>query len=51
MKEKLKTLFFKKIWIGGTICAIHKGLNGYHDWRRTKCAQNYKKQLFSPGFI
>ena len=30
----------EKFWIG-TICAIHKGLNGFHDWRRTKRVQKH----------
>ena len=31
----------EKFWIG-SICAIHKGLNGYHDWRRTRRVQKFK---------
>ena len=30
----------EKFWIG-TLCAIHKGLNGFHDWRRTKRVQKH----------
>ena len=28
----------EKFWIG-SLCCIHKGLNGYHDWRRSKRVQ------------
>ena len=31
----------EKFWIG-SICSIHKGLNGYHDWRRSKRVQKFK---------
>ncbi|XP_057304620.1 uncharacterized protein LOC130641708 [Hydractinia symbiolongicarpus] len=30
----------EKFWIG-TVCAIHLGLNGFHDWRRTKRIQKH----------
>ena len=30
----------EKFWIG-TICAIHKGLNGFHDWQCTKRTQRH----------
>jgi len=31
----------ERFWIG-TICAIHKGLNGFHDWRRSTRTQKAK---------
>ena len=31
----------EKFWIGST-CAIHKGLNDYHDWRRIRRNQKHK---------
>lgn len=40
--EKVEEILLEKekFWIG-TVCAIHKGLNGFHDWRRTKRAQKH----------
>ena len=31
----------EKFWIG-TLCTIHKGMNGYHDWRRETRVQKFK---------
>ena len=39
-KERIEEILLdkEKFWIG-TTCAIHNGLNGFHDWRRTKRVQ------------